>query len=355
MKSHLMTELDELNLKILKNITNSNPDNGIEINYTNISEKLGKHRITIKRRIDELFKKNIIDYPICYPYGFLYDKYPLFIIVYADLPSEAEKWMIDDENIFAGFRIIDGNYNTLLLEFHETVLEYQNWRANLTKSNKIPSRKGREPSISYYLSNELLIKNDPTVLINLLKEELSKHKKIVINKEELDATDFDILECLILGQNKQDFFKVNEYKLSLKLEVHRKTIEKRIQKMIENGLIIKPRCFFKNYFAPTGYYIVCSLIEIEENEDEFLKQIQEDHHVPIVFRTSTEKYNIVKFSAHTSMDGHLRWNQDNRKKFFIKAQKVNYLSENSIIFVNGEKIWNKIFDNIFKELEKKEI
>ena len=112
--------LDELNLKILKNITNSNPENGIEINYTNISEKLNKHRITIKRRIDDLLKIGLIDYPICYPTGLLTKNYPLLGIVYADLPfqAEIEEWMREDENVFAGFRIIDGNYNTLLLEYH---------------------------------------------------------------------------------------------------------------------------------------------------------------------------------------------------------------------------------------------
>ncbi|NHI92520.1 MAG: hypothetical protein EAX96_08445 [Candidatus Lokiarchaeota archaeon] len=348
-----MSELDELNIKILQHITNCTEDNGVEINYTNISDKLGKHRITIKRRIEELLKKNIINFPICYPYGLLYKNYPLFIIVYADLPPEADIWMKEDKNIFAGFRIIDGNYNTLLLEFHQTVLQYQNWRANLTRLKKIPSRKGREPSISYYLSNDLLLKNDTTVLINLLREELTKHKKILINKEELDATDFDILECLLYGENDIPFFKVNEYKLSLKLNVHRKTIEKRIQKMIESGLISKPKCYFKNYFAPTGYYLVCSFIEIAENEEEFLEKIKNDNHVPIVFRTSTEKYNILKFSVHNSMDHHLKWNEQYRKEFF-KAQKVNYLSENSIIFIDGEKIWNNILEIKMKEQENRE-
>ena len=95
------------------------------------------------------------------------------------------------------------------------------------------------------------------------------------------------------------------------------------------------------------------MIEVRDQDTNFLDGLLNDYHVPIVFKTSTEKYNIVKFSVHKSMDEHLGWTEKMRRKYF-RAQKSNYLSQNSVIFINGEKIWNHIIDKKLESISEKE-
>ncbi|MHA1314382.1 MAG: hypothetical protein ACTSRB_10780 [Candidatus Helarchaeota archaeon] len=333
---------DDLDFKILKEIIQGN---GIEFNYTNLSQGVKKHRSTVIRRINDLLEKKIITQPICFPKGLIFQEYPLFIIVYADLPNQAEKWMKNDPNIFAGFYIIDENYNVLLFEYHKTVHSYQIWRESLTGEKKIPSRSNREPSTSYYLSNDLIQKYDLTSVLYLIEEEFEKGRKknIEINNYEIDYTSYELLKYVIHGKiNETDYIRINENSIAQKLRKHRKTIEQHIKKLIEHDIIEFPRCYFQNFFAPVGFFLVFSLIEIDDSiRKDFVDKIQADHHVPLLYKVSSGKYSHGMISVHRSADELLSWNQTYKEEY-IGSQKVNILSPNSIIFLNQLKIANDI-------------
>ena len=134
---------DELNLKILRELV---AGNGIQINKNQLSKLMGRHRQTIQSRLDALFKYKIINPPIC-PFLGLFLEYPLLIIAYSDLPiyedsgsNMTKNWILHDNHIFGAFRIREGVFNTLLLEFHQSVSDYYAWRESLV-DQKIPSRK----------------------------------------------------------------------------------------------------------------------------------------------------------------------------------------------------------------------
>lgn len=342
---------DKLDLQILEKIIEGT---GIEFNYTRLSETVGKHRSTIIRRVDELLANNVISRPNCFPKGLIFDEFPLFITVFADLPKEAEEWIREDPNIFAGFKIIEENYNVLLFEYHKTVKSYQLWRESLVNLQKIPSRATREPSSGHFLSNALIEKYEMNAVLELLEANFTKKKQksIEINNFELDYTSFEILKSLIKGKlGEKNFLRINENQLAQDLGKHRKTIEQHIKKLINQGAIESPSCYFVNFFAPKGFFLVFSLVEpLADMQRKFIDIIQNDPHVPLLFRVSAGKYNLAMLSAHSSADELLEWNQ-NHKEDFIRTQKVIILSPNSIIFLDQLKIARDIISKRLSSLE----
>ena len=67
---------DDLNLKILKLVCEGE---GVEINISELAKMFGKHRNTIKNRLDKLLDNNIIYKPL-YPFFYIYKQFPLFVI-----------------------------------------------------------------------------------------------------------------------------------------------------------------------------------------------------------------------------------------------------------------------------------
>lgn len=340
-------QLDELNLQILKEI---NSGNGLNIDYTQLSQKLGRHRSTIKRRIDDLLENKIINPPIFFPLGLIFNEYPLFVLVFGDLPDWTEEWMLTDPNIYAAFRIIEDDYNTLIFEYHKTVLSYQIWRENLVKQNKIPSRVHRHASTSYYFSNELIEKYEPNAIIGHLQEEFQKNKKIIMKNYEIDSIDFNILKYLLTESN---IIKVNKNVLSEKLGVHRKTIELRMEKMKELKILNYPSCYFNNFFAPPDYFLILSFIEMETQKEQILEDFKKDNSVPVIYNISAGKYNGLIISSHPSIDDFFNWNLGYRKKYnSIRSQRIVYLSPNSKIFLNQNKIIDAIIDQKLHSLNE---
>ncbi|NVM02343.1 MAG: Lrp/AsnC family transcriptional regulator [Candidatus Helarchaeota archaeon] len=339
-------KLDKLNLQILKEISSGI---GLTVDYGLLSEKLGKHRSTIKRRIDDLFKNKIIMPPIYFPFGLITKEYPLFVLVFADLPESAKDWLLSDNNIFAAFKIIEGDHNTLIFEYHKTVLSYQIWRENLVKQNKIPSREHRHASTSYYFSNNLIEKYEPNAIIGHLEEEFRKNKKILINNYEIDFVGFNILKNLLL---KGNYLKINKNMLSQKLGIHRKTIELRIKKLKKLKLIDYPSCYFSNFFAPPTYYLILTFLEIEAKLEEIIADLKNDYNIPIIYKISAGKYNLSIISSHPSIDDFFYWNLKYKNKFnSIKSQRNVYLSPNMKIFLNQNKIIDGLIEKEMKLLE----
>jgi len=67
---------DELNLKLLKFIIMGK---GVEINVSELAKKLGKHRNTIKSRVDQIIEYKIVNKPR-YPFPWMFKELPLMVI-----------------------------------------------------------------------------------------------------------------------------------------------------------------------------------------------------------------------------------------------------------------------------------
>ncbi|MFX1293682.1 MAG: hypothetical protein ACFFD2_02310 [Promethearchaeota archaeon] len=339
---------DRLNLKILELICQGK---GISFNISKLSEKLRRHRSTIKKRIDNLSKFNIINEPSC-PFLYLYNEFPLFVVVFADFPNyrEIEDWIESDEHIFAAYNIREEDYNILIMEFHKSLTHYQQWREKLIINGRIPSRENRRASSSFFFSNKLQIKYEPETTINVLERVYENSKKIEINGYQMDQLDLKILRCLLYG----DGIKINENYLSKKLNSHRKTIENRIKKLLNNKIIQNPRCIFPQFFLSSNLLLVFSLLDLKDLKGEIFDQFINDFHIPVILKVSIGKYNLLLFSVHESIDSFLTWNIKYREKYpnIIGIEKINYLSPRMTNFVNLQKISIGIIRQKLKDIKE---
>ncbi|MHA2603261.1 MAG: hypothetical protein AM324_014155 [Candidatus Thorarchaeota archaeon SMTZ1-83] len=110
---------DSLNVELLRLICSGT---GVEINISELSERLQKHRNTTASRLEKLFSKRIIDRPF-HPLTLLFAEYPLLVIEKANLPRnrKTNSWIEKDPHIWAAFFVKDEEYNTLLIELHERI------------------------------------------------------------------------------------------------------------------------------------------------------------------------------------------------------------------------------------------
>jgi DNA-binding Lrp family transcriptional regulator len=325
---------DELNLQLLSKLCSGE---GLSINLSYLSRKLGRHRNTIRERVRELIKYKVIDRPV-YPFLALFKERPVLVAVYADLPDneKVRTWLKKDENIFAAFRIREGEYNMMLFELHESLQTYHTWRETIVKDGRIPGRSQRIPSIAIYLSNMLIEKYEPNAPIELIKQNYQEKKVTKLNSFPLDDLSLNILSRLTNGEG----ISVNENILAKDLGVHRRTVNDRIKKMCDAEIIWKPLCRFPSFFVPPNFILVFSLVEIRRNSEEFLKDVSSDPHVSLAYRISEGRYNLLLFEAHLSLEDYLRWESFYHSKYqeCFGSIKNTYLSPNLTISIDQQKV-----------------
>ena len=341
---------ESLNLEILELVCKGE---GISFNISQLSDKLRRHRSTIKKRIDNLLEYKIVGEPIC-PFTHIYQEYPLFVVVYSDFPNykDVEEWLKTDEQILASYLIREEEYNTMIMEFHKSLTHYQQWREDLITQGKIPPRENRRASTSLFFSNDLQIKYEPETSARVLEQLFEKTKKVEINDYRMDKLDLDILKCLLHG----DGIKINENYLSKKLNSHRKTIENRIKKLISNKIIEGPKCQFPQFFLPSNLLLVFSLLDLKEYGSEIFEKLKADYHIPVIFKVSIGKYNCLLLSVHESIDSFLEWNIQYRDEYpnIFGIEKISYLSPRMTNFVDFKKVAQGIITRKLKEVKEQE-
>ena len=342
--------LDELDLKLLREICTGN---GIGVNLTYLTKKLKRHRRTIRKKAEDLLQQKIIDRPI-FPFLELFREYPLLVAAYADLPTDerTQNWVKEDKNIFAAFRVRKGEYNTMLFEFHKSVLSYQMWREKLVEEGKIPSREERVPSRPLYFSNHLIEKYRPHIGIELIKSNFVKNKrKIEIDHFQIDESSLDILTCLVNGEG----IRVNENYLAKKLDIHRKTVIRRIMKMQKKNMIYKPLCRFPSFFAPPGFLFIFSLVEVRKFKEKFMYDILNDSHVSLAYRISEGRHNLLLFEAHSSIEDYLQWESNYEEKYHGCLGSIDntFFSPKMALSIDQQKVSLGIIEDKLKEIPKK--
>ena len=325
---------DELNLKILKNICDGK---SVSINYSYLSRKLRKHRDTIRKRVAELLKREIINKPV-FPFFGQFREHPLLIMVQADIPQgkQFEKWLKNDAHIFATYKFKRGEYNVLLLLFHRNILRYQLWRRSLVREGKIPSRSTRYPSSVSFFSTQMMIKYEPSSAIKLLEKVLEKRGRIVLNDYKLDKLSFEILKLLTNGEG----IRINEDMLSKMVGVNRKTVKKRINNLLKEQMILQPACRFPTFFGPSDSVLVISLVEIKKKEKEFVEHIKNDSHISFAFQICSGKYNYLLFEVFERVSDHIQW-EHKLNKIFGKSLGVCdaiYLTPNMTLNMDQQKV-----------------
>lgn len=337
-----MSELleDRDNLKLMEAVVSGE---AVSVNISELSRILGKHRNTIKNKVDAIFEHNIVDPPI-YPFHGLYRVYPLLAVVHLDIPDAKDstegiiKWVKEDPQIFAAFRTRQGEYDTLLFTYHENITAYQLWMSTVPSILKINYGVHEDHAIfdssTAYFSNQLMIKYNPSTGINLLEQDFEENGSLKLRGYELDELDLDIIRCLVNGKG----IKTNTTLLCDKTGLHRKTVEKRIEALQEEGLIGFPICRFPNFFVPPNYLLTYVLVQFKELDERVLNELIIDTNIPIAIQTIHGKFNMLLFGNHNSLDEHLRWEENYRTMFpdsFGSAQ-ITYLSPEMTINFNQQ-------------------
>jgi len=118
--------LDELALKVLKHLLDGN---GVKVNENFLSERIGIHRSTIRRRILKMQDEGLIHRPLC--------RFPLFftpsnlLLVFSMLevrkPRQFLSDIANDPHVSLAYKISEGKYNVLLFESHLSIEDYLSW------------------------------------------------------------------------------------------------------------------------------------------------------------------------------------------------------------------------------------
>ncbi len=316
---------DPLNVELLHQLCSGI---GVDINISELSERTKKHRNTIASRVEKLFSNRILDRPF-HPFSQIFPEYPLLVIEKANLPRNRRinTWIEKNPHIWAAFFVKDEEYNTLLIESHEDLHAYQLWRDQINDEGHISSD-------AVFLSTKAIIKNDPAASIELLKKDFQRFPEMKMNGLAVDQTYLDLMEALLLGKGVW----TNPNSLGRKLNVHRMTVQRRLDLLLEEKIITNPVCRFPRIWAPPGYFIVLSLIELKKQKDRIYKIVTDDPHISLMAWAGAGKYNLLAISCFSRLRDHLTWEEkyDQRFSGSIGAVKNLYLSPSMTFSVNQQ-------------------
>ena len=350
-----MTDLlnDGLNLKLLELIVSGE---GVEINVSDISKSLKKHRNTIKDRVNQLLEHKIISKPR-YPFPWLFKELPLMVISRHNfLRDEKTKHFIEyDDSILAAFFFKEEEYNTLMISFHKNVCVHQEWYENAIKEEKLPFREEGYPSQVLHLGTGCFIKYNPSISIKMIEQNIKDGLHKSLRGYELDELSFEVLKRLLRG----DGIRTNENFLSKELKVHRRTIERRINSLHKEGVVSRPVCRFPRLIVPPEYILVKSLFEIKKQHDTILKTLKSDPHITWLIKAVTGRggYNLVVFSTFYKMEDHLKWQEELDQRFpsCIGSIKDTYLSPAMTFSIDPEYVSTCIIKNRLKQVHGKKL
>ena len=150
--------------------------------------------------------------------------------------------------------------------------------------------------------------------------------------------------------------RTNENFLAKQLNVHRRTIARRIDTLHKSGIISRPVCRFPRLIVPPEYILVKSLFQLKKQQDEVIKILKSDPHIPWMIKAVTGKggYNMVVFSTFYKIEDHLEWQEKLDQKFpgCIGAIKDTYLSPAMTFSIDPEYVSTCIIKNRLKQLQE---
>lgn len=308
--------MDILNTKILRLVCKGE---GVFVNLYQLSKKLKCHRSSAKRRVDMILKRKIINPPKCF-YNGLYKNLPLFVVDFVNYPVDDRHMnrLIKDKHVVGLFKIRQGEYNLLSLSFFRDILTHKVWEDDVFYRDELVG-----DSEGIYIPFQFLFKHNVNDIYRRLKQ---KNERNYVG-EPLDDLSYKILIHLLKG----DFLSINSNVISKKLEVHYKTVKKRIEKLLKERIIAKPQCYFPNLFSPPGRLLVVTMIETRISP-EFGKYLKRDPHVVAFAKINKDQYTHLIISSHNSIATFTEWSENARAMFKeIRAAQVTFIPAENII------------------------
>jgi len=344
---------DPVNVNLLKLLCEGV---GVNVNHSELSEKLHRHRNTVASRLMGIFQHKIVEEPF-HPFPWLMKEHPLLVIEKVNLPRDdkTNTWIELDPAIWAAFFVRDEEYNTLMFELHRDLYAYQEWKDRIVEEEMISLPIGHDyyQSEPIYLSTKAIIKDDSTAPMAVLKEDFENQRHTGVSGLELDSLSVDLLTSLVRG----DAIRSNPNELATKLDIHRRTVQRRMENLERAGVISRPVCRFPRIWAPPDYFMVLSLLQVEKHKGRVLKAYVEDPHVSLLVKASANRYNVLMCSSFYRMGDHLSWEEQYDQRFpgSLRAVKNLYLSPAMTFSIHQQFVSLAYLDQRLKEIRGKEI
>ncbi|MCW4011689.1 MAG: hypothetical protein NWF07_01720 [Candidatus Bathyarchaeota archaeon] len=339
------------NLRIMESLVSGE---SVVINYSELGRKLSKNRGTIQERVERLIKNNIIT-PPSFPFYHLFTAYPLLLLTNMDIPDCVEcqprikRWIQDDPKIIAAYKFRQGEYGTLIFTLHKDLKEAHEWLSVLPHMLEtvygVEKEHATFNSNTIYISNELLLKYDPSTSINILERD-SQKGEVCLNGHCIDQLDVSILRYLLTGKG----IKYNRNRITQTTGLHSRTVEKRVDQMLKEKVLLEPVCRFPELFMPPGYLLSYMLVHLEHPMNAGLNSLLINENIPIIWKTIHSKYNLLMFHIHTDLHdlyGDIDVNRESYK--ILEKAQARYLAYNSLKGFSPKKLSLQHIESKIKE------
>lgn len=343
-----------LDVNLLKNICTGV---GVEINISFLAEKFHKHRNTIKSKIDNLIRNKVIERPL-FPFNALLKEFSLLVIEKIDLPRDPKtnKWIEEDPQIWAAYFVKEEEYNTLLIELHRDFYNYQIWKEKIFEDELITLDNEQ---VHYYYpifsSTNSILKNKPEESLKIIKRNFCNDVNLRLGDQKIDSLTLDILKLLLNGKG----IRTNENHLSKVLNVHRKTIQRRIELYLKDNIIGNPRCIFPRIWSPLSYFTVLALLQIKrcKQRTRVIQSLIRDPHVTFITKINTRNYDFAMLSNFHTIASHLEWFESFNIRFqnCIGAIKNTYISPSMAFSIDYNYVTRLFLEKQLQKIKGKEL
>ncbi|MFX1538258.1 MAG: hypothetical protein ACFFDI_29020, partial [Promethearchaeota archaeon] len=259
----------------------------------------------------------------------------------------------EDPFIWAAFFAKEEAYNTFLIEFHKDLHSYQNWKENIINERKITLIESSFPSETIFLSTKSLIKYNPAASAKVLEKNYKNGYHDQLNGLKIDDFVINLIIHLLEGKG----IRTNESILARKLDVHRRTIQARIRRLLHEKIILPPVCHFPRVWVPPEYFLVFSLLKIKRKRDLVLRMLKDDPHISVMFNTFWGQYNLALFSTFYTIEDYLKWSEEYDQRFpeCIEAVKNTYLSPAMTFSIAQNYVTLTFIENLIKTIKGEEL
>jgi len=344
---------DPLNIELLKLVCSGR---GVEINVSELSEYFRKHRSTITSRLERLFEHKIVDRPF-HPLPWVLEQYPFLVIEKCKFPRDkrTNKWIEVDPHIWAAFFFRDEEYNTLLIEQHRDLYHYQSWKDRVIDEGQISATHDHDyvPSEAIYIHSKSILKYDPMAIFEVFKTNQQRCIHGSINGLEIDNTYLNLLEALLHGRGVW----TNSNYLAKQLDIHRRTVQRRLNLLLKEGIISAAVSRFPRVWVPPQYFMVLSLLEIKAHKDRIPKTLAADPHVSFLAKTTAGRYNYLSICGSYRMEDHLTWEEEYGQRFSssIGAIRNIYLSPTMTFSIHQQYVTLTYLDQLAGQLRGRQL
>jgi hypothetical protein len=166
-------ELDKSQFDILKQLVSSH---AFKINENFLSKKLGIHRKTVTRRVDQLLKEQWILKPTCRFLDLLCP--PNYMLAYARMDilkarDRISRVLQTDPHVSMALKVSVGGYNAIVFSAHPDISEHMEWEKELSK--RFPGCIGRM-DVSYLSPKNKITIDQQYVSLCIIEKRLARLK-----------------------------------------------------------------------------------------------------------------------------------------------------------------------------------